>query len=94
MMDAHGSASSTNEGRTQGKPQGRRRSRRRSQKRRRPHFVRTIPSISYPDLPVSERREDIKKAIEDHQVVIIAGETGSGKTSPVLGFSRSVISGR
>ena len=39
-------------------------------------------SISYPpDLPVSERREDIARAIRDHQVVIVAGETGSGKTT-------------
>jgi len=38
--------------------------------------------ISYPeDLPVSQRREDIAAAIRDHQVVIIAGETGSGKTT-------------
>jgi ATP-dependent helicase HrpA len=34
-----------------------------------------------PDLPVSARRDDIAKAIEDHQVVIVAGETGSGKTT-------------
>src|SRR3954469_13045758 len=38
-------------------------------------------AISYPpELPVSQRREDIAKAIRDHQVVIVAGETGSGKT--------------
>jgi ATP-dependent helicase HrpA len=38
--------------------------------------------ISYPEhLPVSERREDIAAAIRDHQVVIVAGETGSGKTT-------------
>ena len=38
--------------------------------------------ISYPaELPVSARREDIAAAIRDHQVVIIAGETGSGKTT-------------
>ncbi|WP_220388044.1 ATP-dependent RNA helicase HrpA [Ornithinimicrobium cerasi] len=34
-----------------------------------------------PDLPVSERREDIRALIRDHQVVIVAGETGSGKTT-------------
>ncbi|MGN6200636.1 ATP-dependent RNA helicase HrpA [Humibacter sp.] len=34
-----------------------------------------------PELPVSERREDIARAIQDHQVVIVAGETGSGKTT-------------
>ncbi|HEY4315885.1 MAG TPA: ATP-dependent RNA helicase HrpA [Actinomycetes bacterium] len=37
--------------------------------------------ISYPDLPVAERRDDIAAAIRDHQVVIVAGETGSGKTT-------------
>ena len=38
--------------------------------------------ISYPEeLPVSSRREDIRKAIEAHQVVIVCGETGSGKTT-------------
>ncbi|GAB3772062.1 ATP-dependent helicase HrpA [Nocardioides ginsengisegetis] len=38
--------------------------------------------IVYPDdLPVSQRRDDIAKAIRDHQVVIVAGETGSGKTT-------------
>ena len=34
-----------------------------------------------PELPVSARREDIAEAIRDHQVVIVAGETGSGKTT-------------
>ena len=40
--------------------------------------------ITYPEeLPVSERREDIMNAIRDNQVVIIAGETGSGKTTQI-----------
>jgi ATP-dependent helicase HrpA len=34
-----------------------------------------------PNLPVSERRNDIEEAIRDHQVVIVAGATGSGKTT-------------
>jgi ATP-dependent helicase HrpA len=39
-------------------------------------------TISYPEeLPVSQRRADIAAAIRDHQVVIVAGETGSGKTT-------------
>src|SRR3954469_16930459 len=38
--------------------------------------------ISYPpELPVSQRRDDIAAAIRDHQVVVVAGETGSGKTT-------------
>src|SRR5690625_7224759 len=40
--------------------------------------------ITYPeDLPVSARRDDIAKAIQEHQVVIISGETGSGKTTQI-----------
>ena len=37
--------------------------------------------ISFPDLPVSARRDEIARAIRDHQVVIVSGETGSGKTT-------------
>ncbi|MDG4798682.1 ATP-dependent RNA helicase HrpA [Micromonospora sp. WMMD1082] len=41
-----------------------------------------VPAITYPaQLPVSERKDDIAAAIRDHQVVIVAGETGSGKTT-------------
>ncbi len=40
--------------------------------------------VSFPQgLPVSDRVDDISKAIEQHQVVIIAGETGSGKTTQI-----------
>src|SRR5438094_760652 len=41
-----------------------------------------VPRIVYPpELPVSERRDDIAAAIRDHQAVIVCGETGSGKTT-------------
>src|SRR6266487_2793627 len=41
-----------------------------------------VPVISYPpELPVSQRREQIAAAIAEHQVLIVAGETGSGKTT-------------
>ena len=41
-----------------------------------------VPAIDYPpDLPVVERREEIAAAIAGHQVVILCGETGSGKTT-------------
>ena len=41
-----------------------------------------IPSITFPpELPVSQRREDIARAIAENQVVIVAGATGSGKTT-------------
>src|SRR3978361_1090066 len=40
------------------------------------------PTIHFPpELPISQRREDIARAISENQVVIIAGETGSGKTT-------------
>lgn len=43
-----------------------------------------VPTISYPDaLPVTARKDDIAEAIRDNQVVIIAGETGSGKTTQI-----------
>jgi ATP-dependent helicase HrpA len=41
------------------------------------------PVIEYPLLPVSEKKQDIAAAILAHQVVIIAGETGSGKTTQI-----------
>jgi ATP-dependent helicase HrpA len=40
-----------------------------------------VPDITYPDLPVSAKRDDLAAAIRDHQVVVVAGETGSGKTT-------------
>ena len=43
-----------------------------------------LPKVLYPeDLPVAQRLEDIRKAIADHQVVVLAGETGSGKTTQI-----------
>ena len=42
----------------------------------------SVPELRYPaDLPVSQRKDEIAAAIRDHQVVIVAGETGSGKTT-------------
>ncbi|HEX6232664.1 MAG TPA: ATP-dependent RNA helicase HrpA [Jiangellaceae bacterium] len=44
--------------------------------------IANVPVPAYPDeLPVSQRKDDIAAAIRDHQVVIVAGETGSGKTT-------------
>jgi ATP-dependent helicase HrpA len=44
--------------------------------------VSTAPAISYPaELPVSEHREELLEVLRDHQVVVVAGETGSGKTT-------------
>ncbi|GLR70162.1 ATP-dependent RNA helicase HrpA [Agaribacter marinus] len=42
-----------------------------------------LPAIEYPSLPVSDKKEEIKQLITDNQVVIIAGETGSGKTTQI-----------
>ena len=41
-----------------------------------------VPPITYPEaLPVSARRDEIAQAVRDHPVVIVCGETGSGKTT-------------
>src|SRR5262245_53760747 len=55
-----------------------------------------VPVIVYPaELPVSQRKDDVAAAIRDHQVVIVAGETGSGKTTQIpkicLELGRGVI---
>ncbi|OXS30961.1 ATP-dependent RNA helicase HrpA [Streptomyces sp. XY006] len=43
-----------------------------------------MPEVTYPEqLPVSQKKDDIAAAIRDHQVVIVAGETGSGKTTQI-----------
>ena len=42
----------------------------------------SVPKVTYPEnLPITARKADIAAAIRDHQVVIVAGETGSGKTT-------------
>jgi ATP-dependent helicase HrpA len=48
-----------------------------------PADLRTrVPAVSYPAaLPISQRKDEIAALIRDHQVVIVAGETGSGKTT-------------
>ncbi|MFV0135016.1 ATP-dependent RNA helicase HrpA [Streptomyces sp. HMX87] len=43
-----------------------------------------VPAVTYPEaLPVSQKRDEIAAAIRDHHVVIVAGETGSGKTTQI-----------
>ncbi|MFE9233031.1 ATP-dependent RNA helicase HrpA [Cellulosimicrobium funkei] len=55
----------------------------------------TVPPITYPEqLPVSARRADIAAAIRDHQVVIVAGETGSGKTTQLPKIALELGRGR
>src|SRR5215472_10831173 len=55
-----------------------------------------VPAVSYPpELPVSQRKDEIAAAMRDHQVVIVAGETGSGKTTQLpkicLELGRGVV---
>ena len=40
-----------------------------------------LPKLEYPELPVSARADEIADLIRKHQVIVIAGETGSGKTT-------------
>ncbi|MEU0170806.1 ATP-dependent RNA helicase HrpA [Streptomyces iakyrus] len=43
-----------------------------------------VPEVTYPEqLPVSQKKDAIADAVRDHQVVIVAGETGSGKTTQI-----------
>ncbi|QHE88897.1 ATP-dependent RNA helicase HrpA [Hydrogenophaga sp. BPS33] len=58
-----------------------------------PHLSSTPLHIEFPEsLPVSARRHEIEAALRDHQVVIVCGETGSGKTTQLpkilLGMGR------
>ncbi|MGD9751564.1 MAG: ATP-dependent RNA helicase HrpA, partial [Acidimicrobiia bacterium] len=49
---------------------------------RRQRRAASIPPLRYPaELPVVERRDELVAAIRDHQVIIVAGETGSGKST-------------
>ncbi|WP_374233866.1 ATP-dependent RNA helicase HrpA, partial [Cellulomonas sp. ACRRI] len=54
-----------------------------------------LPPVVYPEqLPVSARRREIADAIRDHQVVIVAGETGSGKTTQLPKIALELGRGR
>src|SRR5487761_2095350 len=58
--------------------------------------VQQLTEIEYPaDLPVVARREELAEAIEKHQVIIVCGETGSGKTTQLpkicLSLGRGVL---
>ena len=54
-----------------------------------------VPPLSFPEaLPVSARRQDIAEAIELHPVVIVCGETGSGKTTQLPKICMSIGRGR
>ncbi len=56
----------------------------RSNKKRPPPFPSDSRPIAYPqELPISKRKEDIIAAIREHPVIILSGETGSGKTTQI-----------
>ncbi len=44
---------------------------------------KTIPAIEYPDLPVTDKKDEIAELIQNNQVLILCGETGSGKTTQI-----------
>ena len=77
-------AGANNRARKQGNQQGDNKSSQQNRPAPRRYEPLIPEAITYPEeLPVSERREDIMNAIRDNQVVIIAGETGSGKTTQI-----------
>lgn len=53
-----------------------------SSRQKRADRAAAAPAVTYPaDLPISQKREDIAQLIRDHQVVVVCGETGSGKST-------------
>ncbi|HEY1398559.1 ATP-dependent RNA helicase HrpA [Roseateles sp.] len=63
--------------------------------RRPPAPATPIPPIEFPEsLPVSGRREEIMRAMAEHQVVIVCGETGSGKTTQLPKIALAMGRGR
>jgi ATP-dependent helicase HrpA len=73
-------------GRSRSRRPGRGRADSRAEARAAARAVRraAMPPITYPpELPVSQRKDKIARAIKENQVVIIAGETGSGKTTQI-----------
>ncbi|MCV2354260.1 ATP-dependent RNA helicase HrpA [Paucibacter sp. B2R-40] len=54
-----------------------------------------MPPITFPEsLPVSSRRDDIAQALREHQVIIVCGETGSGKTTQLPKIALALGRGR
>ncbi len=54
---------------------------------RRLRRIKAMPEIKYiPELPITDKKDEIVSAIKSHRVVIIAGETGSGKTTQIPKF--------
>lgn len=57
--------------------------------------IRDVPSPALlPDLPITDRKDDIVQAIRSHRVVVVSGETGSGKTTQIPKFCLEAGRGR
>lgn len=52
------------------------------------------PQFTYPDLPISRRRREIAEALRGHQVIVVVGETGSGKTTQLPKIALEVAGNR
>ncbi len=52
------------------------------------------PAFSYPDLPISRHRQEIAEALRRHQVIVVVGETGSGKTTQLPKIALEVAGNR
>jgi ATP-dependent helicase HrpA len=71
----------------------------RSRRPRRPVFdpnerEQRVPPLTYPDLPVTQQREELLEALRTHQVVVVAGATGSGKTTQLPKLCLEIGRGR
>ena len=54
----------------------------------------TQQQFSYPDLPISRRRKEIAEALRRHRVIVVVGETGSGKTTQLPKIALEVAGAR
>ncbi len=54
----------------------------------------TPPQFRYPDLPISRHRQEIAEALRRHQVIVVVGETGSGKTTQLPKIALEVAGNR
>ncbi len=52
------------------------------------------PQFRYPDLPISRHRQEIAAALRRHQVIVVVGETGSGKTTQLPKIALEVASNK
>ncbi len=52
------------------------------------------PTFSYPDLPICRHRQEIAEALRRHQVIVVVGETGSGKTTQLPKIALEVAGAR